>query len=302
MEIIKTPSSYFDNLPGYSFQAHYLNIGEDHELNMHYVDYGPSDGPVILMLHGEPSWSYLYRNMINVAASSGFRVIAPDLIGFGKSDKYVSQDAYTYASHLLWLKQLLDKLSLTNINLICQDWGGLLGLRLVAAQPERFAAVVVANTMLPTGEHGPSKAFLDWQEYSQKTETFDISGIIQRATHKEIISEVIAAYNAPFPSEEYKAGARKFPMLVPIQEDDPEAQNNKEAWKSLARFTKPFLTAFSDQDPVTKGGEKLFQKLVPGCAGQPHTILKNGGHFLQEDCAHELINLAINCFRGSKHG
>jgi haloalkane dehalogenase len=302
MEILKTPSSCFDDLPGYSFEPHYINVGEAHELNMHYVDYGPSNGPVILMLHGEPSWSYLYRNMINEAAESGFRVIAPDLIGFGKSDKYTNQDAYTYASHLAWLKRFMNQLSLSDIHLICQDWGGLLGLRLLSAEPEKFAAVVAANTMLPTGEHEPSKAFIEWQEYSQATENFDIAGIIQRATYKEIIEEVVAAYNAPFPSEEYKAGARKFPMLVPIRPDDPEALNNKEAWKVLAKFTKPFLTAFSDQDPVTRGGEKLFQKLIPGCAGQPHTIIKNGGHFLQEDCAHELVTLAINCFRGCTHG
>jgi len=302
MEILKTPSSYFENLPGYSFQPHYINVGTQSDLNMHYVDYGPSDGPVILMLHGEPSWSYLYRNMINEAAASGFRVIAPDLIGFGKSDKYVSQDAYTYASHLDWLTRLIEKLQLSDIHLICQDWGGLLGLRLLAENPAMFAAVVAANTMLPTGEYAPSKAFLAWQEYSQTTDKFDIAGIIQRATHKDIIDEVIAAYNAPFPSEKYKAGARKFPMLVPTRADDPEALNNKEAWKVLSQFKKPFLTAFSDQDPVTKGGEKLFQKLIPGCIGQPHTIIKNGGHFLQEDCSDELVTLAINCFRGCKHG
>jgi haloalkane dehalogenase len=302
MDILKTPSSFFDNLPGYSFQAHYIDVGDEHELIMHYVDYGPSDGPIILMLHGEPSWSYLYRNMINVAASSGFRVIAPDLIGFGKSDKYANQEVYTYASHLEWLNRLIEQLALTEINLICQDWGGLLGLRLVAAQTEKFAAVVAANTMLPTGEHEPSEAFKAWQTYSQTTDNFNIGNIIQGATHKEIIEEVIAAYNAPFPSEKYKAGARKFPMLVPTSLDDPEAQNNKEAWEVLKTFTKPFLTAFSDKDPVTKGGEKIFQKLIPGCKGQKHTIIKNGGHFLQEDCALELITLAIECFRGHKHG
>ena len=302
MEILKTPSSYFDNLPGYSFQPHYIDVGDAHELLMHYVDYGPSEGPIILMLHGEPSWSYLYRNMINIAAAEGFRVIAPDLIGFGKSDKYASQDAYTYAKHLEWLERLINKLVLTNINLICQDWGGLLGLRLVASHEEKFLAVVAANTMLPTGEHNPSKAFTDWQTYSQSTENFDIANIIQGATHKEIIEEVLAAYNAPFPSEKYKAGARKFPMLVPTSLDDPEANNNREAWKTLATFTKPFLTAFSDKDPVTKGGEKIFQKLIPGCKGQAHTIIKNGGHFLQEDCALELITLAIDCFRDYKHG
>jgi haloalkane dehalogenase len=302
MEILKTPTACFNDLPGYSFQAHYCDVGSHHELLMHYVDYGPKNGPVILMLHGEPSWSYLYRNMINEAASAGFRIIAPDLIGFGKSDKYASQAAYTYANHLTWLAKLLKQLSLNNIHLICQDWGGLLGLRLVASQPDLYAGVVAANTMLPVGGHDMPEAFLNWQAYSQSSPHFDIGSIIQGATHNDIIEEVLAAYNAPFPDETYKAGARKFPMLVPIDENDPEAINNKEAWKILATFNKPFLTAFSDNDPITKGGEKIFQKLVPGCKGQAHSIMKNSGHFLQEDCSYELITLAVNFFKECKHG
>lgn len=298
MNILKTPDHCFADLPGYSFQDNYINVGSEHELLMHYVDYGDIDAPVILMLHGEPSWSYLYRNMINIAEQAGFRVIAPDLIGFGKSDKYDTQSAYTYASHLTWLSTFVKKLTLQNIHLICQDWGGLLGLRLLSADPDNFAAVVVANTMLPTGDHTPPDAFLAWQQYSQTTDNFDIGAIIQRATHKDVIDEVVAAYNAPFPEEKYKAAARKFPMLVPTSPNDPEAQNNRNAWKILGEFSKPFLTAFSDQDPVTKGGEKIFQKLVPGCKGQAHTIIKGGGHFLQEDCASELINHAIKCFKG----
>jgi haloalkane dehalogenase len=302
MAILKTPTVRFSELPGYSFQEHYCNVGTDHELLMHYVDYGPKNGPVIVMLHGQPSWSYLYRNMINEAATAGFRIIAPDLIGFGKSDKYTDQDAYTYASHLSWLSSLLHQLSLNNIHLICQDWGGLLGLRLVADQPDLFAAVVAANTMLPVGGHIVPDAFLKWQAYSQTSLHFDVGDIIQRATYKDIIEEVVDAYNAPFPDETYKAGARKFPMLVPIDENDPEAVNNKKAWKVLATFTKPFLTAFSDNDPITKGGEQLFQKIIPGCKGQNHRIIQNGGHFLQEDCALELITLAIDCFKECKRG
>lgn len=305
MHLLKTNESRFSQLPGYSFQAHYCNVGPTSVLtengdavnfdsiNMHYIDYGDCKGPVILMLHGEPSWSYLYREMINLAAEAGYRVIAPDLIGFGKSDKFDQQSAYTYAHHLQWLTTLITSLNLSNINLICQDWGGLLGLRIVAQQPDIFSSVIAANTMLPTGEHAPPKAFLDWQNYSQTTENFNIGNIIQGATHKDLIQEVIDAYNAPFETEAMKAGARKFPMLVPTSTDDPESQNNIQAWLSLSQFRKPFLTLFSDKDPVTKGGDKIFQKLVPGCDGQNHTILKDGGHFLQEDCAHELMRHAL---------
>ncbi len=301
MSIVSSPSYLFDDLPGYSFQPNYVEVNDnsvydDSSVKMHYVDYGEKNKPIIMMLHGEPTWSYLYRNLIIDAEQAGFRVIAPDLIGFGKSDKYITQDAYTYANHLEWLTQFLTKLQLKNIRLICQDWGGLLGLRLVAQFPDLFSAVVAANTMLPTGDHKPPQAFLEWQQYSQTSSNFDIGGIIQRGTHKELIEEVLAAYRAPFPLESHKAGVRKFPMLVPISPNDPESANNRQAWQSLSQFKKPFLTLFSDQDPVTKGGEKIFQKLVPGCKGQNHKILQDGGHFLQEDCSKELIQLSTKFF------
>ena len=309
MEILKTPENRFYNLPGYSFQPNFINVASDwdqaqdtNELLMHYVDFGDKNHPIILMLHGEPSWSYLYRQMINDAANAGFRVIAPDLIGFGKSDKYAEKSAYTYANHLAWLNSFINQLSLQNINLICQDWGGLLGLRILANRSELFSACIAANTMLPTGDHDPGQAFFDWQVYSQSTPNFDIGEIIQRATHKELINEIVAAYNAPFPSERYKVGARMFPMLVPTTPNDPETENNRQAWQSLKQFTKPFLTAFSDGDPVTKGGEKIFQKLIPGCNNQAHIILENGGHFLQEDCGDELIKHAIQFFQGARRG
>lgn len=303
MQILRTPTHCFDNLPGYSFQENYIDVSSacsfttGTELRMHYVDYGLANSPVILMLHGEPSWSYLYRHMINNVAQAGFRVIAPDLIGFGKSDKFAEQDAYTYANHLSWLREFLISISLSDIHLICQDWGGLLGLRLVAEQPELFSGVIAANTMLPTGDHKPPQAFLDWQKYSQETDNFDIGNIIQRATQNDLIDEVVAAYNAPYPEEQYKAGARKFPLLVPVRPDDPESENNRQAWACLKQFNKPFITAFSDHDPVTAGGDKIFHKLIPGCKGQAHTTMVNGGHFLQEDCATALAELAITCFK-----
>nr|WP_136249629.1 haloalkane dehalogenase [Ningiella ruwaisensis] len=303
MKILKTPASRFDNLPGYSFQAAYINVAGVEEaqighqqLLMHYVDYGKKDAPLILMLHGEPTWSYLYRKMICQAQAQGFRVIAPDLIGFGKSDKFDSQDAYTYANHLRWLETLLEKLQIQNMHLICQDWGGLLGLRLVAKFPDTFSSVVAANTMLPTGDHKTPDAFFKWQQFSQEVDVFPVGEVIQKATVNELIPEVIDAYDAPFPSEAHKCGVRKFPMLVPTQPDNPESENNRLAWKNLSNYKKPFLTAFSDSDPITAGGDKVFQNLIPGCKGQAHTTLKGGGHFLQEDVGNELISIALSFF------
>ncbi|WP_371194478.1 haloalkane dehalogenase [Glaciecola sp. SC05] len=300
MKILKTPLSRFKQLPGYSFQAHYIDVGDTAQtLMMHYVDYGATDAPIILMLHGQPSWSYLYRKMICEAEANGFRVLAPDLIGFGKSDKFDSQEPYTYANHLTWLERFFLGTGMNNVNLICQDWGGLLGLRLVAKYPDKFAAVVAANTMLPTGDQHPGEDFLKWQRFSQEVPDFPVGKVIQRATVNELIQEVEDAYDAPFPTEEYKCAVRKFPMLVPISPDDPESANNRQAWQSLAKFNKPFLTAFSDSDPITAGGDKIMQKLIPGCFNQPHVTLKGGGHFLQEDLGDQLIETAISLFRGN---
>ncbi len=298
MKILKTPSERFEALAGYSFQPNYLDVGEpEQSLMMHYVDYGKKDAPVILMLHGQPTWSYLYRKMICKAEAEGYRVIAPDLIGFGKSDKFASQSPYTYANHLMWLERLLLALKITDVHLICQDWGGLLGLRLLVKFPDLFASVVAANTMLPTGEHPPGEAFLKWQAFSQNVEHFEVGKVIQNATVNDMISEVIMAYDAPFPSEEYKCGVRKFPMLVPISIDDPESENNRKAWQVLMTLDKPFLTAFSDNDPITAGGDKIMQKLIPGCKGQPHVVIKGGGHFLQEDVGEQLIQHALSFFK-----
>jgi haloalkane dehalogenase len=304
MNIIKTPESRFEHLPGYSFQANYINVGDSQQpLLMHYVDYGNEDAPIVLMLHGQPSWSYLYRKMICYAEAHGFRVLAPDLIGFGKSDKFDSQTPYTFANHLIWLERFLKGVKVEQAHLICQDWGGVLGLRLVAAYPQTFAAVVAANTMLPTGDHPPSEAFMKWQAFSQAVEKFPVGNVIQTGTAKELIPEVIAAYDAPFPTEAHKCGVRKFPMLVPISPDNVESANNRQAWKSLATFNKPFLTAFSDGDPITAGGDKIMQKLIPGCANQAHITLKGGGHFLQEDVGDQLISAAVRFFKGiSSHG
>jgi len=302
MEIVRTPDKRFKNLPGYSFEPNYLTVPgpEDEKLRVHYVDEGPEDAEPLLLMHGEPSWSYLYRKMIPIITRAGYRTIAPDLVGFGRSDKPTRQDDYTYQRHVDWMQAWLDQMDLKGITLVCQDWGGLIGLRLLAANPDRFERVVTANTGLPTGDHPISDAFLNWRKFSIETPDFDTGAIIAMATRKEVSDDVIAAYNAPFPDDTYKAGARIFPSLVPIEPDDPASQANREAWKVLGGFEKPFLTAFSDGDPITRGGEGVFQKNVPGAKGRPHTTIKGGGHFLQEDCGEELAQVVVDFIRSSQ--
>lgn len=298
MEAIRTPDERFENLPGYSFSPNYITTTDG--LRMHYVDEGPKDATeVVLCLHGEPSWSYLYRTMIPVFAAAGHRVIAPDLIGFGRSDKPTAQSDYTYAKHLDWTAEILTQLDLNNITLFCQDWGGLIGLRLALSHADRFSRIVAGNTILPTGDVKPNDAFLNWQKFSQTSPQFEIGRIIQQATVNNLSDEVVAAYDAPFPDDSYKAGARIFPSLVPTSPDDPQSQNNREAWQAYTKWDKAFLTLFSDSDPIMKGMEKIFQKMVPGCQGQPHDIIKGGGHFLQEDKGEEIAEKVVAFIKSS---
>ena len=292
MKALRTPDSQFENLPNYPFEPHYLTVGE--ELRLHYVDHGPRDGQIVIMMHGEPSWSFLYRHMISNVAAAGYRVLAPDLIGFGKSDKPTQTSDYTYTRHVGWMSEWFEQMDVSDAVLFCQDWGGLLGLRLVAKYPERFAGVIAANTGLPTGEGTPSEAFLAWQKFSQTVPVFAVGNIINGATLTELSLDIIAAYDAPFPDESYKAGARIFPALVPTSSEQDGAVDNREAWKILAQFEKPFLTCFSDKDPVTGGGEKHFKRKIPGAKNQPHQIVKGGGHFLQEDVHAELSEIIID--------
>lgn len=301
MQALRTPDERFANLPGYNFAPHYLQVDdtEGGELRLHYLDEGAADAPVVLMLHGEPSWCYLYRKMIPLVVAAGYRVIAPDLIGFGRSDKPTLRSDYTYQRHVDWNRAVLEQLDLQGVTLVCQDWGGLIGLRLVAEHPERFARVVAANTMLPTGDHPLGEAFEQWRNFSQTTPVFPTGMIIQRAVTCTLSPEVIAAYDAPFPDESYKEGARQFPTLVPASPDDPAAPANRKAWESLVKFDKPFLTAFSDKDPITASGAEVLRKLIPGCAGQPHTTIENGGHFLQEDQGEALARVVIDFMRNS---
>jgi len=296
MQSLRTPENCFQDLPGYNFEPHYLDVddSEGGTLRVHYLDEGPRDQDPILLLHGEPSWSYLYRKMIPILSAAGHRVIAPDLVGFGRSDKPAQRTDYTYQRHIDWMRAVLDHLSLTRITLVCQDWGGLIGLRLLAEQPDRFARAVAANTMLPTGDHSPGQAFLDWQKFSQETPVFPAGGIIKGGTATELPQAVIDAYNAPYPDESFKEGARQFPLLVPTNTDNPATADNRAAWEQLKQWDKPFLTAFSDSDPITAGGEKIMQKLIPGAAGQNHTTIINGGHFLQEDQGEKLAEVVAD--------
>ncbi len=291
MEILRTPDERFATLPGYSFSPHYI---EADKLRIHYLDEGPHNADPILMLHGEPSWSYLYRKMIPVFTSAGYRSVVPDLVGFGRSDKPAQRTDYTYQKHVDWMLAVIESLNLQHITLVCQDWGGLIGLRLAAEHENRFARIVTANTFLPTGDTPPGEAFLNWQRYSQETSHFNPGGIVKGGCVTKPTQEVIAAYNAPYPDDSYMAGARQFPTLVPTTPDDPASEANRKAWQVLQRWEKPFLTAFSDSDAITRGGDTFFQKVVPGTKGQPHTTIVGAGHFLQEDKGAELAHVVVN--------
>lgn len=291
MEILRTPDACFTNLPDFPFEPHYRQVEAPGAppIRLAYLDEGPRDAPPVLLMHGEPSWSFLYRKIINELARD-HRVLAPDLIGFGRSDKPAAKADYTYERHVAWMSDWLIGLDLEGLTLFCQDWGGLIGLRLVAAFPERFARVVVANTGLPVGG-GSSPGFEMWLKMSQEVPVFPAGAIVNMGTQRELTPAEIAAYDAPYPEERYKAGARVFPTLVPVTPGHPSVAENQAAWQVLERFDKPFLTAFSDQDPVTGGGEAVFKERVPGARGQPHTVIEGGGHFLQEDRPAEIAAL-----------
>ena len=291
MQILRTPDERFAALPDWPYapRYHQLTDADGTSLRLHYVDEGPRDGAQVLLLHGEPSWAFLYRKVIAGLVAKGCRVIAPDLIGFGRSDKPADRGDYTYERHVAWMSQWLTELDLKGLTLFCQDWGGLIGLRLVAAFPERFAGVVVANTGLPTGG-GMTDGFKAWLNFSQSVPQMPIGMLINGGTMRDLSPEEVAAYDAPFPDESYKEGARIFPALVPITPEHASVEENKAAWAVLETFEKPFVTAFSDADPITRGGEAMFLARVPGTKGVAHTTLK-GGHFVQEDSPSEIASL-----------
>ena len=312
LEVLRTPDERFENLPDYDFGPNYVEITN---LRIHYVDEGPKNADPILLLHGEPSWSYLYRKMIPPLVDAGFRVIAPDLMGFGRSDKLLNMKDYTYQKHVNMMLGFLDILDLQGITLFCQDWGGMIGLRLVGEYPDIFARIIAANTGFPSAggfaaRIGPflfrrrvrnmgnltredllrELNLIRWVAYSKTAPVFDIGDILQMATTTTLSDDVLKAYRAPFPSEAYKAGARIFPSLIPTQ-----LAENQRVWdKVLSKWEKPFLTAFSDKDPITARGERIFQKEIPGAQGQEHVIINNAGHFLQEDKGEELAQVILD--------
>jgi haloalkane dehalogenase len=288
--ILRTPDERFVDLPGYAFAPRYLDV---EGMRVHYLDEGPRDKSPILCLHGEPSWSFLYRKMIPVFTGAGHRVIAPDLVGFGKSDKPSERSDYTFARHVAWMKSVLEQLDLRDITLVCQDWGGLIGLRLAAENADRFARIVCANTFLPTGDEKVPDAFKAWRDFSQNVPELPVGKIVKTGCATELPDEVIAAYDAPFPDETFKAGARQFPTLVPITPDDPASEANRAAWKVLSQWTKPVLTAFGDQDPITRGADKRLRERIPGTKEQPHATIAGAGHFIQEDKGEELAKLVV---------
>jgi haloalkane dehalogenase len=302
MPVLRTPDDRFVGLPDYDFSPHYCQVaGPGESLRMHYVDEGPADASPVLLLHGEPTWSYLYRKMIPVFAAAGYRAIAPDHIGFGRSDKLADIGDYTYERHIGWIRELVETLDLRGITLVCQDWGGPIGLSVLAADEHRFARVVAANTILPTarplpaGEVAgwPGETIEAWMEMARSAPELPVGDIIQSVTTTNLSKEVVAAYDAPFPDESYKAGARAFPAIIPTTAGDPGALRNRGVWEVLRRFEKPFLTAFSDSDPTTAPWSRVFLERVPGAAKRSHPTIANAGHFLQEDRGEELARVVL---------
>jgi haloalkane dehalogenase len=297
VQVLRTPDERFAGLPGWPYEPRYSEVTDPLDgtvLRLAHVDEGPTDAAPVLCMHGEPSWSYLYRHMIPLLVDAGHRVVAPDLVGFGRSDKPADRNDYTYARHVAWMTSWLEGLDLREVTLVCQDWGGLIGLRLATAMPDRFDRLVIANTFLPTGDRDPGEGFRVWQQFSQSVEVFDCGFIVSTGCTSELPPEVVAAYNAPFPDQSFTAGARQFPMLVPTSPGDPESGPNRAAWEVLARWEDPVLLAFSDSDPVTGGADRAFLDRVPGTRGQPHVTIRGGGHFLQEDRGPELAAAVID--------
>jgi haloalkane dehalogenase len=289
-EVLRTPDERFVALPDYPFAPAYASVGPG--LRMHYVDDGAREASPVLMLHGEPTWSYLYRHMVPVFTAAGLRALAPDLIGFGRSDKPTDKAAYTYQHHVDWLTEWLLGLDLHDITLVCQDWGSLLGLRIAAEHPERFSRIVVANGFLPTGDRALPPAFHVWKQFALRTPVFPAGRIVQLGSRRKLDKAERAAYDAPFPSARYQAGARRFPALVPASPSDPATPANRAAWEALGRWNKPFLTLFGSADPILGKADVPLQRHVPGAAGQPHERLP-GSHFVQEDQGVEIARRVV---------
>ena len=300
--VLRTPEASFDRVPDFPYTPHYTELQADEgtPLRVACIDEGPRQAPVVLLMHGEPTWSFLYRKMIPPLLAAGLRVVAPDLVGFGRSDKPAAASDYSYARHVLWMSRWLQQMDLQHITLFCQDWGSLIGLRLVTAMPERFDRVAIGNGGLPTGAEPVPRAFHLWRAFARWSPWFPIGRIVSAGCALGLSPQDIAAYDAPFPARALRRGARVFPSLVPIAPDDPERQANEEAWQVLEHWDKPFLTLFSTRDPITRGGFRIFQQRVPGAIGQAHQAIRGAGHFLQEDQGPALAQALIE-FIGAAH-
>ena len=290
MRALRTPQDRFAALPDFGYPPRYADVGG---LRMAYVAAGPPDGEPVLLLHGEPSWSFLYRKVLPVLADAGLRAIAADLVGFGRSDKPAEMSDHSYARHVEWVRAFaFDALGLTGITLVGQDWGGLIGLRLVAEHPDRFARVVAANTGLPTGDQPMPEVWLRFREVVRTAPTLNVSRLVQSGCQTALAPEVLAAYEAPFPDPAFAAAVRAMPNLVPATPDDPAARlasaANRAAWDQLRAWDKPFLVAFSDRDPITGAMAPILKRAIPGAAGLDHPVIEGAGHFLQEDAGERL--------------
>ncbi len=284
--VLRTPESRFASIADFPYPPHYVEVGG---LRIACIDEGPRDAAPVLLMHGEPTWSYLYRKMIPPLVAAGHRVIAPDLVGFGRSDKPSHPTNYSYRNHVSWMNAWLAAMDLRDITLFCQDWGSLIGLRMLTHTPERFATAVLGNGGLPTGQgRSVPPAFKIWRAFARWSPWFPIGRIVASGCTEGLSPAEIAAYDAPFPTRRHRIAARLFPRFVPTTPNDPERIANEDAWHVLESWQKPFLTLFSTRDPITRGGERMFQKRVPGAAGQPHTLIRGAGHFLQEDKGEEL--------------
>ena len=289
-DFLRTPDDCFNGLPDFAYTPHYTQVGG---LRVAHIDEGPRDAPVVLLMHGEPTWSFLYRKMIPVLVAAGFRVVAPDLVGFGRSDKPARPSDYSYANHVHWMNAWLAATDLRRITLFCQDWGSLIGLRMVVDAPQRFDRIVLANGGLPTGTSPIPFAFKVWRAFARFSPWFPIGRIVKAGCAQGLTPQELAAYDAPFPTRRHRIAARLFPGFVPTRPDDPERENNERAWEFFKRWDKPFLTLFSNRDPVTRGGHRIWQRLVPGAQGQPHAVTRGAGHFLQEDKGAEVAQAIV---------
>ena len=289
-DFLRTPDDCFNGLPDFAYTPHYTQVGG---LRVAHIDEGPRDAPVVLLMHGEPTWSFLYRKMIPVLLAAGFRVVAPDLVGFGRSDKPARPSDYSYANHVRWMNAWLAANDLRRITLFCQDWGSLIGLRMVVDAPQRFERIVLANGGLPTGTSAIPFAFKVWRAFARFSPWFPIGRIVKAGCAQGLTPQELAAYDAPFPTRRHRIATRMLPGFVPTRPDDPERENNERAWEFFKRWDKPFLTLFSNRDPVTRGGHRIWQRLVPGAQGQPHAVTRGAGHFLQEDKGAEVAQAIV---------